>query len=478
MQTSKGGSEPIAAPTPRSGQPVQMGLDHDKNQDTAQVPTSSSTVAQASSPEVAPDPKTKKLSLEEVLSSLSEYRILETEIESTGETAGSGGRADVVRANFKRNEGEQVAVKKTRYTHAHSTKNKKLSKEFVHEVKLLARLSHPNTVRLVGFVEDLKYQKTWIVLSWESNGNVREFLASGKWEIPERVSLMQDMFEGLQYLHTRQPPICHGDLKSLNILVNSSCRAVITDFGSARVLRNDDNRLGNREEKPNAGEAVAANEGETCPEVTVVASGNQFTLTGPVRTLRWTAPELVRDEAQSGLASDIWSAGWVCWEMMTNKIPFEDLKRDGAVILKVIQGEVPLVRENTDAAQLISLCSLMTDCWKYDPEDRPDVNKCCNEVRWMPSVPPLRGTPSGSKELSHNLLMQMGRMHYSQDRQEKAAELFGKVVTNTESVVPHNVLAEALQYLGDVHRAQCKYAETEESYTRAQDIYARIGNDQ
>ncbi|KAG9020681.1 hypothetical protein FS837_007967, partial [Tulasnella sp. UAMH 9824] len=478
MQASKGGSKPIAVPAPRSGQPVQMGLDQDKDQDTAQVPTSNSAVAQASIPEVAPDPKTKKLSLDEVLSSLSEYRILETEIESTGETTGSGGRADVVRANFKRNEGEQVAVKKTRYTHAHSTKNEKLSKEFVHEVKLLARLSHENIVRLVGFVEDLKHQKAWIVLSWASNGNVREFLASGKWEIPERISLMKDMFDGLRYLHTRQPPICHGDLKSLNILVNSSCRAVITDFGSARVMRNDDNLPANREKVPNAGGVAAANEGDTCPEVTMVASANQFTLTGPVQTLRWAAPELVRDEAQPSLASDIWSAGWVCWEMMTNRIPFENLKRDAAVMLKVIQGEVPLVREDTEVAQVISLCSLMTDCWKYSPKDRPDVNKCCNEVRWMPSIPPLRGTSPDSKELSHNLLMEMGSMHYSQDRHEKAAELFEKVVTNTEFAVPQEVLAHALKRLGDVHHVRSNHAEAEESYTRAQEIYARIGDDQ
>ncbi|KIO19005.1 hypothetical protein M407DRAFT_54037, partial [Tulasnella calospora MUT 4182] len=183
---------------------------------------------------------------------------------------------------------------------------------FVHEVEMLARLSHQNIIRLIGFVEDLQHDKAWIALSWEPNGNVRDFLASGKWEIPERVSLIQDMFEGLKYLHTHEPPICHGDLKSLNILVSSSCRAIITDFGSARLV-----------------------------SITIVATTNQLTLTGPVWSLRWAAPELITEEQQPGLASDIWSAGWVCWEMMTDRVPFDDIKRDCAIMLKVVQGTVP-----------------------------------------------------------------------------------------------------------------------------------------
>lgn len=57
---------------------------------------------------------------------------------------------------------------------------------------MLAALSHENIVKLIGFVEDLKHQKAWLVLSWEPNGNVRKFLAAGNWEIPERISLVSN----------------------------------------------------------------------------------------------------------------------------------------------------------------------------------------------------------------------------------------------------------------------------------------------
>lgn len=56
----------------------------------------------------------------------------------------------------------------------------------------MAGLSHENIVRIIGFVEDFENQTAWMVLSWEPNGNVSEFLARGHWEIPERVSLVSD----------------------------------------------------------------------------------------------------------------------------------------------------------------------------------------------------------------------------------------------------------------------------------------------
>ncbi|KIO28401.1 hypothetical protein M407DRAFT_44005, partial [Tulasnella calospora MUT 4182] len=200
-------------------------------------------------------------------------------------------------------------------------------------------LSHENVVRLIGFVEQLEQGEAWIVLSWEPNGNVSEFLATGEWEIPERISLIKDTFEGLAYLHSRKPPICHGDLKSLNILVSSSYRAIITDFGSARILDKSAERL---------------------------------TLTGPSWSLRWASPETLNG-ATTSLPGDIWSAGWVCWEIMTNQVPFPELNSEGIIVLTVIQGKVPSTHEDAQLSQITRLCSLMMDCWKFDPKDRPSV---------------------------------------------------------------------------------------------------------
>ncbi|KIO32087.1 hypothetical protein M407DRAFT_47593, partial [Tulasnella calospora MUT 4182] len=208
-------------------------------------------------------------------------------------------------------------------------------KAFVNELGLMADLSHPNIVKLVGFVEDMQKGDAWIVLPWEANGNVREFLQPGDWDIPERISLIQDVVAGVEYLHTRQPPICHGDLKSLNILVNSSCRALITDFGSARS-------------KPNAD----AEEQNT----------SELTLTGPSYTLRWAAPEVLAG-GENGLPSDMWAVGWICWEIVTGKIPFEELDLQGPIVWHVVTRKLPAIREQAQLSHVLKLCGLISDCW-------------------------------------------------------------------------------------------------------------------
>ncbi|KIO32423.1 glycoside hydrolase family 16 protein, partial [Tulasnella calospora MUT 4182] len=199
---------------------------------------------------------------------------------------------------------------------------------------------HNNIVKVIGFVEDVEDGTAWVVLPWEKSGNLREFVASANWELPERVALIYDVASGIQYLHNREPPICHGDLKSLNVLINSKNEAVITDFGSA---------LG--------------------------ASGETITLTAAQWTLRWAAPELLTG-SDPDLASDIWAFGWICWEVMTGGFPFEGGNDDVSVVVQIIQGKLPPVHGDGRVDQVTALANLMIDCWSLDPSKRPVATSC------------------------------------------------------------------------------------------------------
>lgn len=181
---------------------------------------------------------------------------------------------------------------------------------------------------------------------------------------------------------------------------------------------------------------------------------------------------------------------------MTNQVPFPELDSESAITLKVIQGEVPVTREDTQLSQVLRLCSLMTDCWIFDPQNRANIAQCISKLRWLVSrtvisiiltildvrpfqrsVPPLGGKDSGSKTPSAKLLVEMGRIHRSNGSYPKAILLFEQALSTSESVGDERTRAEALAQLGKTYSFTAKYTEAEKYLAQAQDIFVRIGDD-
>ncbi|KIO19821.1 hypothetical protein M407DRAFT_82308, partial [Tulasnella calospora MUT 4182] len=153
---------------------------------------------------------------------------------------------------------------------------------------------------------------------------------------------ISDTSAGLKYLHGLNPPICHGDLKSLNILVNAQYRAVIADFGSARYARDSTG----------------------IPHNTSAGFGG---------TIRWASPEVLSGFKPS-LPSDIWSLGWVAWEIMTDKLPHHEADNDLSVVLNVLEGRIAHFGGDKHMAQMKTLCDLVLNCWTVDPKQRPTAS--------------------------------------------------------------------------------------------------------
>ncbi|KAG9041601.1 hypothetical protein FS837_012040, partial [Tulasnella sp. UAMH 9824] len=138
-----------------------------------------------------------RISPRKVLRSLSHLRIDRARIKPIESQAPkAGGKADVEAALLaseqspsyqESSELEYVAVKKLRFD-AETDDHRALA-PLAHEVNLLNTLRHDNVVKIVGFVEDVEQGIAWMVFAWEKNGNLREFIRSAKWELPERVSL-------------------------------------------------------------------------------------------------------------------------------------------------------------------------------------------------------------------------------------------------------------------------------------------------
>lgn len=63
----------------------------------------------------------------------------------------------------------------------------------IREAEFLTELSHANIVYLEGFVEEARRGIVWLVFPWAENGNLKDFIGSHDWEIPERISLVKLM---------------------------------------------------------------------------------------------------------------------------------------------------------------------------------------------------------------------------------------------------------------------------------------------
>jgi serine/threonine-protein kinase CTR1 len=50
-----------------------------------------------------------------------------------------------------------------------------------------------------------------------------------------RLSMAYDVAKGMNYLHNRNPPIVHRDLKSPNLLVDKKYTVKVCDFGLSRL---------------------------------------------------------------------------------------------------------------------------------------------------------------------------------------------------------------------------------------------------
>lgn len=204
--------------------------------------------------------------------------------------------------------------------------NSELRKSFIQEMRLLSKLRHPCITTVMGAVLG---EKPLLVMELMQYGSLRELLSNQTFPLdPEQtLPLIRDIMQGMRFIHSAEPPILHGDLKSANVLVDGNFRAKIADFGLSAKRR---------------------------------AVGTPF----------YMAPELLCG-APISTQSDVYSFGVLLWELMTHKYPYEELDdMDYKIILnKVSEGNL---RPNCSGLDQ-ELVECMQDCWQQDPDKRPTL---------------------------------------------------------------------------------------------------------
>jgi serine/threonine protein kinase len=151
------------------------------------------------------------------------------------------------------------------------------------EGEALSRLQHPNIVRLYGFEheEDLSY----LVMDYVDGPSLASRLkeAGGPLPMGEVVGLTEDVCSALAFAHRQG--IYHRDIKPSNILVARDGRAILSDFGIARLT----------------------------DAVPITYQG--------IGTPAYMSPEQC-GEAEADARSDVYSFGVVLYETLTGRRPF------------------------------------------------------------------------------------------------------------------------------------------------------------
>jgi len=101
----------------------------------------------------------------------------------------------------------------------------------------------------------------------------------------------RQVLSGLDYLHSRKPPVVHRDLKCANLLLTHGANAKIADFGCSKWLRSQNE------------------------------SSQKDTMVGSVF---WTAPEMLRGGCELTTAVDLWSFGCCILEMAAGQHPWAE----------------------------------------------------------------------------------------------------------------------------------------------------------
>ena len=260
-----------------------------------------------------------------------------------------------------------VAVKKI------SRGSKQGKKEYITEVKIISRLRHRNLVQLIGWCHDRG--EFLLVYEFMPNGSLDSHLFGKKaplhWSVRYKIAL--GVAAALLYLHEEwEQCVVHRDIKSSNIMLDSSFNVKVGDFGLARLM---DHELG--------------------PQTTGLAG-----------TLGYLAPEYI-NTGKASKESDVFSFGVVALEIATGRKardPTPDASDMGLVgwvwnlygtgqILTAVDE-----RLNTDFDAKQVECLMIVGLWCAHPDRglRASIRQAIQALNFevtMPNLPPKMPVP-------------------------------------------------------------------------------------
>ena len=106
--------------------------------------------------------------------------------------------------------------------------------QFLREARLLAALRHPNLPRVTDYFVIDKEQ--FLVMDFIPGDDLNQGLKeNGSQSLETVLAWSAQLADALNYMHSQTPPVVHRDIKPANIKLTPDGKAILVDFGIAKV---------------------------------------------------------------------------------------------------------------------------------------------------------------------------------------------------------------------------------------------------
>ena len=198
------------------------------------------------------------------------------------------------------------------------------NEDHIHDyIKLLRKVQHPCIIHFLGY--SLSANILSILMEYMPMLSLYDSLHIRKqsYSMKDKLKMLIDTAKGVGFLHSFNPSIVHGDLKSRNLLLTNNHNVKLSGFG-----------LNNH-----------------------VSYVDSF-------SIPWAAPEVLEYNLRS-CKSDVYSFGMILWEILNERIPFDDYYSIDSIVKDIIRGKRPTLDTVTNSQH----SDLIKQCW-LDVYDR------------------------------------------------------------------------------------------------------------
>lgn len=248
------------------------------------------------------------------------------------ERLGRGGMAEVYKA-YHANLDRYVAIK---VLHAFLADDDEFRVRFEKEARNIAKLNHPNIVQVYDFDYAQDRDSYYMVMELIEGETLKDRLydlsqRNERLPLPEVLRIIREAASALAFAHSRG--MIHRDVKPANLMMDTSNRVVLTDFGIAKMLDN-----------------------------------KQMTVSGGmIGTPAYMSPEQGLGEPGDE-RSDIYSLGIIMYQLLVGELPY-DAETALGVILMHVNDPIPELR-TYDSSIPDSVQRIVQKAMAKDPDAR------------------------------------------------------------------------------------------------------------